>query len=93
MKEKDRIDQVAEKNYPYEQGESFETNLRNGIIAQFRTCFKQGAEWEKDYLMNKACEWLEEHFINECGYLSAGEAMISFNTKPAIEAFRKAMEE
>lgn len=43
--------------------------------------------------LEKACKWLEENFINKCGYLSAGEAVISFNTEPAIDAFRKAMEE
>ena len=43
--------------------------------------------------IDKACAWLEENFIGECGYLAAGTGAIHFNTKPAVEAFRKAMEE
>ena len=43
--------------------------------------------------IDKACAWLEENFIGECGYLAAGTVTIHFNAKPAVEAFRKAMEE
>ena len=63
------------------------------------TCFVRGWQYamgkcRKNMVdIDKACAWLEENFIGECGYLAAGTGTIHFNTKPAVEAFRKAMEE
>ena len=94
MTHEELIDKTTESRYPFDSSpDTFTRDLRNGIIKCCRASFKEGAEWEQNHLMNKACKWLEENFINECGYLGAGEVVISFNTRPAIDAFRKAMEE
>jgi hypothetical protein len=61
--------------------------------------YRQGAEWADRHPrqglvdIDKACAWLAENFIGECGYIATEGTYISFNTKPAVEAFRKAMEE
>jgi len=62
-------------------------------------CFERGVDWADRHPrqglvdIDKACAWLAENFIGECGYIAAEGTYISFNTKPAVEAFRKAMEE
>lgn len=63
------------------------------------TCFERGVDWADRHPrkglvdIDKACAWLAENFIDECGHIAAEGTCISFNTKPAVEAFRKAMEE
>ena len=51
------------------------------------------AEWKEKELIEKACLWLEDNFIKNCGYIASGDSYINFNVKPAIEAFKKYMKE
>ena len=49
----------------------------------------EAVEIEHKMMIKKACKWLEENFIKECGYVGFSGSMIDFNVKPAIEAFKK----
>lgn len=60
-------------------------NESNWIHSRTET-FKTGAEWQKQHLIEKACEWLEEHLLDFW-------SQIITNTDYFIEEFKQAMEE
>lgn len=52
--------------------------------------FKEGAEWQKEQMIEKACEWLENHNDYICG----GTNGVSwYNMQQLVKDFKKAMEE
>ena len=54
--------------------------------------FKAGAKWQKEQLIEKACEWLKEH--KEHPLIGCEDPCLSgYLTKEFIEEFKKAMEE
>ena len=53
--------------------------------------FIAGAQWQKEQMITKACEWLEENLAKETSVIGNGNVTIKF--RGAIEAFKKAMEE
>lgn len=91
---KQASDYIKENHSPSDVSD-FQAAMNVAVLKAYMA----GAKWADDnqnkQLVNidKACAWLEENFIDECGSLAAGIGTIHFNTKPAVEAFRKAMEE
>ena len=52
--------------------------------------FEAGAEWALDFIIERACEWLELHINDDKYYSCIGkETLVPY----LIEDFRKAMEE
>ena len=46
---------------------------------------------EREQLINKACEWLENNIVKETSIVASGYVSINFNS--VIDNFRKYMEE
>lgn len=52
--------------------------------------FEAGAEWAQKFIIERACEWLEQHINDDKYYSCIGEeTLIPY----LIEDFKKAMEE
>lgn len=54
--------------------------------SEVEKAFKAGAEWQKEQIIDKACEWLEEHLLDFWSQRIT-------NTDYFIEDFKQAMEE
>lgn len=54
------------------------------------TVFKDGAKWQKEQTINKACEWLKENIYNRVYKCNDG---LGFPTAAFLEEFKKAMED
>lgn len=52
--------------------------------------FEAGAEWAQEFMIKRACEWLELHINDDKYYSCIGEETLM---PYLIEDFRKAMEE
>ena len=58
--------------------------------------FKAGAQWQKEQMIDKACDWLADNYskyIITKGLATIFRATIDFDTIRMIEDFKKAMEE
>jgi len=78
---------------------SYAFDLDEGDLNTSRDTFVAGAQWMKEQLINKACEWLVEHsndyLINDkyplpCGEMSRDWLKVK---SEMFDDFRKAMEE
>ena len=63
-----------------------------GADARVRTAFCMGAQWQKEQMITKACEWLREN--KEHPLIGCEDPCLSgYLTDEFIEDFKKAMEE
>lgn len=102
MKNEEVIKKLALEAYPENISYSTVVEKMVDYNGNKRFIFMQGAramaEWKdgqskekEQQLIDKACEWIENNYINECGYIACGNANISFQQGTAIEKFKKAM--
>ena len=60
------------------------------VPSAFKEGFKCGAKWQKEPLIDKACEWLENH--NNYQRVSNDGHTVRFDITQCVMDFRKAME-
>lgn len=60
------------------------------FISMLQGLFKSGADWQKEQLINKTCEWLKENIYNRVYKCNDG---LGFPTAAFLEEFKKAMED
>ena len=92
----DNLDEMAEE---YSSCTYLEEVLGEGDIevlkARLKNTFKAGAQWQKEQMIDKACEWLQEHKNDYAFPIYQGEELTdeSYVSDDIIKDLRKAMEE
>lgn len=87
IREKQIIKEAESLIDPYEMfiDWEYERGLKEGFV--------KGAKWADDTMIDKACEWLWEHFYNH-PHIKSFVCTESFgDSEEMIKCFKKAMEE
>jgi len=86
---------IARKQLQLESNKKLDSYIFEMAKDKYHECYDKGKEdalKEKNFVdIDKACEWIENNYINECGYIAYGNADITFQQGIAIEKFKKAM--